>query len=317
MTEIYLEGIQDNKRDQIETEIKDALKIFFKNQKNPIERIVVAKDFNKTVRKFLNESSWEKRNYNQTHEYGIAFAKTIPEFQNGKISFNLILDRKLFQKLDSVGRLDRIGLFIHEFTHTIDDKLRFEAVGEKRFRSVPELKKEYLFSNAWIIWEEYHAERIVFTVYEKLRNGGITFDYGSKLGNLEALKNFLSSLSKFLKENIWKFRKWQLTPEEISRLITGRVISILILYAYVFALSDVVTKHKDRVVELSRLDGYKFLSEDLPQIHDILLELHKKRKEYNPELAHRIGNSIDSILKKCGLEMRDAPKGYSIEVHDM
>ena len=317
MTEIYLKGIRGNKRDQIETEIKDALKIFFKNRENPVGRIVVAKDFNETVRKSLNESSWEKRDYNQVHEYGIAFAKTIPQFQNGEISFNLILDKRLFQKLDSVGRFDRLGLFIHEFTHTVDYKLRFDSIGEKEFRSVPKSKKEYLFNNAWIIWEEYHAESTVFKVYEALRNEGITFDYNPKLGNLEALKNFLSSLSKFLKENIWKFRNWQLTPEEICRLITGRVISILTLYAYVFALSDVVTKHRDRVVELSHLDGYKFFSEDLPQIHDLLLELYKKRKEYNQELIHNIGNSIDSILRKCGLEIRDARGRYYIEVHDI
>jgi len=317
VTEICLEEIEGNERDQIETEIKDALRIFFKNRENPVEKIVVAEDFNETVRKILHKSSWEKRDYNQLHEYGVALAKTIPEFENGEISFNLILDRRLFQRLDYVGRFDRLGLFIHEFTHMVDDKLRFDSVGQKEFRAVPKSKKETLFKVGWIIWQEYHAERIVLEIYEAIRNEKITFEYKPKLGNFETLKENLSSLPKFLQGNISKFRNWQLTPEEIYRLITSRVNSILILYAYVFALSDAVAKLKDRVVELRHLDGFRFLSEDLLHIHVILLELHKRKKEYNSELIHRIGSLIDSILMKCGLEIRDAPEGYYIEVHDV
>ena len=316
MTEICLEEIEGNERDQIETEIKDALRIFFKNRENPVEKIVVAEDFNETVRKFLHKSSWEKRDYNQLHEYGVALAKTIPEFENREISFNLILDRRLFQRLDFVGRFDRLGLFIHEFTHMVDDKLRFDSVGQKEFRAVPKSKKETLFKVGWIIWQEYHAERIVLEIYEAIRNEKITFEYKPKLGNFETLKENLSSLPKFLRGNISKFRNWQLTPEEIHRLIMSRVNSILILYAYVFALSDAVAKLKDRVVDLRHLDGFRFLSEDLLHIHVILLELHKRKKEYNSELIHRIGSLIDSILMKCGLEIRDAPEGYYIEVHD-
>ncbi|MCJ7632664.1 hypothetical protein MUP77_09775, partial [Candidatus Bathyarchaeota archaeon] len=256
MTEICLEGIEDDERDQIEIEIKDALRIFFENRKNPVKTMVVAKDFNETVKRFLDASSWEKRDYNQVHEYGVAFAKTIPEFQNGEIYFNLILDRRLFQNSSSIGRLDRISIFIHEFTHVLDYKLRFDSVGEKDFCSVPKSKKETLFSNALVIWHEYHAERNVFESYEAIRSEKMQFEYTPKLGHLESLKEFLTGLPNFLQESILKFRNWQLTPGKICWLITRRVCDILFLYAYVFALSDSVTKLRDKVAELNHLDGY-------------------------------------------------------------
>jgi len=317
VTEICLEEIPNNERNQIEKEIKDALRIFFEDRRNPVRSIVVAKDFNEAVKRFLDGSSGEKRDYNQVHEYGVAFAKTIPESQNGEISFNLILDRRLFQKLDTIGRLDRIGIFIHEFTHAVDDMLMFDSIGEEEFRSVPKLKKEYVFRNAWVIWQEYHAERNVIETYEALQSEKINFEYTPKLDNLATLKEFLTSLPNFLQESILRFGRWQLTPEEICRLITSRVTGMLYLYAYVFALSDGAARLKDRVVELSHLDGYRFFSEGLPDIHAALLELYEKREEYNPELIHRIGNSIDSILKKCGLDIEDAPEGYYVEVHEI
>ena len=317
MTEICLEGIEDDERDQIEIEIKDALRIFFENRKNPVKTMVVAKDFNETVKRFLDASSWEKRDYNQVHEYGVAFAKTIPEFQNGEIYFNLILDRRLFQNLDSIGRLDRRGIFIHEFTHVLDDKLRFDSAGEKDFCSVPKSKKEMLFSYALFIWQEYHAERNVYEIFEAIRSEETKFEYAPKLGHLESLKEFLTGLPNFLQESILKFRKWQLTPEKICWLITSRVCDILFLYAYVFALSDAVTEFRDKVAELNHLDGYRFFSEDLQKIQTILLELYEKREEYKPELVYQVGSSIDSILKKCGLDVKDAPEGYYIEVYDI
>jgi hypothetical protein len=317
MTEICLEGIEDNEKDQLETEIKDALGIFFENRKNPVRRIVVGKDFNETVIRYLDESSREKADYNQAHEYGVAVAKTIPEFQNGEISFNVILDKILFQRLDSVGRLDRIGTFIHEFTHAVDDMLMFNSIGEERFRSVPKLKKEYLFHNAWVIWQEYHAERYVIEVYEALQSEEMKFEYTPKLGNLKKLKELLENLPKFLQENISKFRRWQLTPGRICWLITSQVMGILYLYAYAFALSDGVTRFEDKVIELNYLDGCRFFSEGLPDNHAALLELYNKKNEYSPELIERIGNSIDSMLRKCGLEMKDALEGYSVEVHEI
>lgn len=318
MSEICLEGVEeDTQRDRIETEIKDVLKMFFEDKRNPVRRIVIAKDFNETVKRFLGESSWEKRDYNQVHEYGVAFAKTIPEFQHGEIYFNLILDKRLFQNLDSVGRLDRIGTFIHEFTHMLDDELRFDSVGENCFYSIPTPNKEMLFSNALVIWQEYHAERNVCEIYEAVQSEEIKFEYTPKIGHLERLKEFLTGLPNFLQESILKFRNWQLTPEKICWLITGRVCDILCLYAYVFALSDAATKLKDKVAELNYLDGYRFFSGDLEKIQTILLELYENREEYNPELVHQIGSSIDSILRKCGLGIKDVPEGYCVEVHDI
>lgn len=318
MTEIYFDGIEGNERDQIETDIKEILKKIHVLKECPIKRIIVTVNFTETVKKYITESSRDKKDYNKVHEYGVAFAKVIPEFQTGKISFNLILDRIIFQRLDSVGRLDRMGLFHHELVHMVDDELQFDSVGEKKFRSPPKTKKEGLFNDAWVIWQEYHAEREVFETYEKaFRNEKISYEYTPKLSHFKTLEKLLSSLPKFLQENIMKFRKWQLTPEEVCRLIQSRVTSILVLYSYLFALSDAVTELKDKIVELSHLNGYRFFSEDLQDIHNALLQLYEKNREYNPELVIKIGDSIDSILMKCGLEIKDAPQGYYIEIHDV
>jgi len=199
----------------------------------------------------------------------------------------------------------------------LDGKLLFDSIGEKKFRSVPKNKEENLFRNAWIIWEEYRAERKTIESFEAIKSDKIEFDYTPKLAHFETLKEFLSNLLNFLQENIIKFRLYQLTPEEICRLISIRVVGILILYSYIFALSDVVAKYKEKFVELNHLDGYKFFSEGLSDIRPVLLELYGKREKYNPELIKKIGNSIDSILMKCGLEIKDAPGGYYIEVDDI
>jgi len=62
----------------------------------------------------------------------------------------------------------RIGALAHEFTHTIDMKLRFDCVAEEGFNAYPKSKRELLLSHAEVIWEEYRVERSVFDT-EKVR----------------------------------------------------------------------------------------------------------------------------------------------------
>lgn len=316
MTQIEMQGILNHDKTSVEEEIKNALHAFFGDSEIPIKRVIVSDRFNDAVKSLVSVCSAEKFDYEQVHEYGVAMAKIIEEIEDNKIFFDLIMDARLFQRIDAIGRLDRLGIFIHEFTHMFDDKLRYESTRVRRLSSPRKSKADIFLSFGWRIWREYHAERNVYDAYEVVRKEGVQFDYAPRLGFFDTLQTHLESLETYLKENIWRFRVRKITLAEIDRLIVGRIDSLLILYAYTLALSDVVSIYKNRVENLENLNGYKFLRDDVPRIHTGLLELHEENR-YRPELISELGESIEHILRRCGYEIRDHPNGYYIEIHDI
>lgn len=321
LTKINVEGVNESKRKKAESEIRKALD-FFKKCRNPIDKVIVTNDFNATVRNFLSNSgifSLYKSSYEQTHEYGIAYAKTIPCVRDGELLFNLILDGKIVGNWLENQQLDRRAMFCHEFIHMLDDELRFKAVGEEQFVSEPKGYDKYLFHNSWIFWQEYHAEREVLEVFEKVaEERSIQFDYSPKLSHFESLIPLLSDLPSYLRSSIRDYRNWKLTPTDISQRITGRVVQILILSAYVHALADAIPKLKDSIHKIETIEGWQlFISESWTRIHVILKELYSRKNEYVPSLISEIGSEVDSVFKRCGLETKDAKEGYYIEVHDI
>jgi hypothetical protein len=98
------------------------------------------------------------------------------------------------------------------------------------------------------------------------------------------------------------FKKNKLTSGQVCYKITGRVLQVLILWAYVYPAVSFVDTVKKRLGEIEQLEGYSFLlSENLPNIRLLLEELYIKRREYLPDLIGKIGEEMEKIVKKCGL----------------
>lgn len=317
MTQIILDGVDKNQKKTAETEIKRVLNAFFSDRENPVDSIAITKRFQKTIQQFLKISGKEMT-YDPHHEYGTACAKTIPYIKEGKLAFVIVLDGNLFGKWTDENYFSRIATLAHELIHVNDDMRRWTEIGTKEFFAEPKGKRGRLLHNAWIVWEEYKANRVVAEFFEdfaKEREGRV--DYGFALGHAETLYNLLEDIQDYIKQSIRDFRYWKLTPTEICYRITSRICGILLLCAYTYALVDLSGELKERTEEIEKLEGYQFLLfNNWPKIHSILNKLYSNAKKYLPELVNRIADEIDAIIQRCGLDMRDTEQGLWVDVHD-
>jgi hypothetical protein len=207
----------------------------------------------------------------------------------------------------------------HELVHVADGFRRWQRIGTESFFARPSGKRGWLFHNALVIWEEYDANRFVTGVVEdvakelggKVRNDRI-------LGHSEELHVLLEGIHDFVKQSIRDYRFWKLTPTELCYKITSKICGILILCAYTFALVNLSNEVKEKMAEIEKLEGYQFLlSANWPKIQSTLEELYLDRKKYRPDLIEKIASEIDEIVKRCGLEIRDAAEGFHLDVHEL
>jgi len=317
LTEIILDGVVENKRTAAYSEIKQILDMIFSDGINPVDLIRISREFQGTVQNFL-KSYGQERLWDPHHEYGIACAKTIPYLKGEKLAFTIILDGNFIGAWTEEQYFFRTATLIHELIHVKDDQRRWAEIGTKFFEE-PTRKQECLFHNAWIIWEEYKANRVVAELFEKIAEeikGKVNYSFA--LGHADTLHDLLKDIREYVKRNIQDFRFYKLTPTEICYRITSRICGILVLCAYAYAIVDFSNELKEKIVEVEKLDGYQFLlSENWPKIHSILKELYGSAKEYHPELINKIADEIDEIYQKCGLQISDVEKGLWVNVHDI
>lgn len=316
MTRIILDGVEADKRKKAKAEISRLLDDFFSGKENPVDSIRVTKEFQKAVQDLLNGKEIE---YDPHHEYGTAYAKIIPFIKQGKLVFAIILDGNLIGRWTNEEYISRIATLVHELVHVTDDKRRWSKIGTKEFFSKPKGKKEWLFHNAWITWQEYKANRVVAEVIEetaKQIKGEVNYDFA--LGHAKTLSDLLEDIQNYIRRKIRDFRYWRLNATEICYQVTSRICSILILCSYIYALVELSDELKQKIEEIENLEGYQFLlSDNWPKIHSILKELYSKAKKYLPELVDEIGNEIDAITQRCGLVIRDAKEGFYVDVLDI
>jgi len=316
MTQIILDGVDEDKRRKAEAEISHLLDDFFSGKENPVDSIRVTKEFQKAIQDLLNE---EETKYDPHHEYGTAYAKTIPFIKQKRLRFAIILDGNLIGRWTNEEYVSRIATLTHELVHVTDDKRRWSKIGTEEFFSKPKGKKEWLFHNAWITWQEYKANRVVAEVIEetaKQLKGEV--NYGFALGHAKTLSDLLEDVHGYIRQKIRDFRYWRLTPTEICYQVTSRICAILLLCSYVYALVDLSDEVKQKIEEIESLEGYRFLlSDDWPKIHSVLKKFYSKAKKYLPELVDEIGNEIDVVVERCGLQIRDAKEGFSVDVRDI
>jgi len=101
---------------------------------------------------------------------------------------------------------------VHELVHVTDDKRRWSKIGTEEFFSKPKGKKGWLFHNAWVIWQEYKANRVVAEVIEetaKQLKGEV--NYGFAFGHAKTLSDLLEDVHDYIKQKIRDYRHWRLT----------------------------------------------------------------------------------------------------------
>ena len=94
-------------------------------------------------------------------------------------------------------------------------------------------------------------------------------------------------------------------------------MSILELSAYVYATMDIFPDVKEKVSQIEQLDGWRiFIGDHWPAILSAMKEMYNQGKEYSLDPIDRMADEMDKILRRCGLELRDATNGFYVEVHD-
>lgn len=316
LVQIAVDGVEQSKREIAETEIRQTLDTFFSDAENPVELVRVAERFQETVQTMLkgNEAA-----YDPHHDYGTACGHTISHIKNGKLIFAIVLDGSVIGKWLDSERLNRMAFLVHELVHVADDTLRWSEIGTDAFLAQPTGKSAWLFHNSLVIWQEYDAERTVGEIIqETAKEIGGKINFGYKPGNVQSLKTLLDDLHHYIKESIAKYRIWELDSEEICKKVTSRIMGILMLCAYTYALVDVSGEIKAKMAEIENLEGYQFaLSNSWPRIHSNLRELYKVRGKYVTELIDKIASEVDAIVQVCGIEITDANGSFQVTVHDI
>jgi hypothetical protein len=316
MTHIFLNGVKENRREKAEAEIKKILDTVFSDNENPVDSVNISNAFQDTVKDLTKEN---ETNYDPHHEYGTAYAKTIPFIKDGKLAYAIILDGNLIGEWEDEQNIFRFVTLTHELVHVADGFRRWQRIGTESFFARPSRKQGLLFHNALVIWEEYDANRFVAEVVEdaakelegKVRNDLI-------LGHIEGLHILLEDVHDFVKQSIRDFRFWKLTPTELCYKVTSKICGILILCAYTSAVVNLSNEVKEKMAEIEKLEGYRFLlSANWSKIQSTLEELYLNRKKYRPDLIEKIAKEIDEIVRRCGLEIRDVAEGLYLDVRDI
>jgi hypothetical protein len=202
---------------------------------NPISKVIVTSNFTNSVNTHSQDRSTP---YDQVHEYGVAQGITITIRQDDQLSFIIIFDATFFARMPLLDKQARI---LHELSHVENEIVRFKAKGAKFFEK-PVLKQQILMWNAWIIWQEYDAERHVAELIHKTaqsldKNATVEFNYSIQFA--KRAKEWLEGLDVFLQDAIRKFRLWQLDASQLFNAIGSRIGGILIMLAYSYALQRV------------------------------------------------------------------------------
>lgn len=299
LTQVMLDGVVENRRQEAEAEINDLLETFFPETEKPIETFIVTEQFGEKVGQLTNSQ------FDPRHEYGQAAAKTIHSIKDGKLVFNIVLDAKVFGRWLDEEKIFRNCILIHEFTHVDYEYFAWEKIGAKFFEK-PSGYKGAILQNASIIWEEYDASRVTMEFLAKVAeqckgqvNDNLT------LGNTKQLYDTINGIREFISQNIHGYMLYQIALDKMQYQVSSRIASALILWAYTNPAVGIEKKVTEKYTEIEKLEDYAFLSENILNIKAILEELYRRRKEYLPELIAKIAEQIEAVLKKCGLTFTD------------
>ena len=79
-----MDSFPEDKRKTVETKIHKILNQFFSSQENPVNVINITPNFQRAVQEVSNEGEL----YSPSHDYGIAYAKTISMIKQDKLVFS-------------------------------------------------------------------------------------------------------------------------------------------------------------------------------------------------------------------------------------
>lgn len=317
MIEYELRGVDESKKQKVLSELQSLIEPA--SREYPITRIIVTPDFATTVRQFIPRESGEE--YNPIHDYGTARAKTIRLIRDGHPHFVIIFDARIFADVGQGAIIGRRATIVHELVHVKNGLLEFESIRKGGFIRQPRTKWEWLLASSWVIWEEYDAERFV---WENFVAACKSVDPAAKLEpNLtmvfadDAIK-VLKDFDVFVRENIKKFRCWQIDATTITYSITSKIAGILVRLAYVYALRRVSDDVNSKISEIEQNANYlRFFSRNWSVIVDCLDDFYDDRNVYRFDILQKIAEAYDRIVIACGIRLRDAENGFSVSVNDV
>lgn len=316
MVEYVVHEVDEDKKQQVVSMLQSLIDPAFRD--NPISKVIITRDFAETVRQFVPVEAGEE--YNPIHLYGTACAKTIPLVSDDHFHCVIVFDAAVFAHLGEGTNLDSEATVIHELVHVKNDLLKFNSLGKGAFQESHH-KSGMLLHNASVIWEEYDSERQVAQRIDaacKSVNPSAVVNFSLAVERADYALKELGGFCAFLQENIWKFRNWQLDPTRLTHLITSKIIGILVVLSYVYALQGISETVTTKIAEVERNTCYiHFFSAEWSRILGCLQSLYSDRKNYRTDLLQEIAEAYDSILLTCGLDISDHGEGFNVNVKDI
>jgi hypothetical protein len=311
MVEFEIE-IQDSaSRALLEKEMAELIESAF-GKDIPTIKIVVTSDFEASVRKLVPEESGEK--YRAHHGYAIAYAKTIPQLENNQLHFVIIFDARLFNDMSTRFVLARQAKIIHELVHVRNGLLRFQSVGASFFTK-PQSKLDIGRANAWGIWEDYEAERTVADVLTRGVDQDATIHFNETLGFADDVIKDLQVFESFMVESVRDFQEQQIDLTSLTRVVTERVVGMLLRLTYVYAVGEVSDEVRQKTSEIEGDTTYnKFFASGWRRILLFLREHYANRPEFHSDIIDKIAGVYDDILVNCGVDIEDAPNGFRVRL---
>lgn len=315
LLEIGTEGVRKGKKREARKEFRSLVRSLFRKE-IPM-KIIVAKDFKSSVNHYLREKLNVTIPYDPKRSWGQAAAKTIPYISNNNLHFVLIIDGAIFGEWKIQEKPGRSLTLGHEFFHVKDNILIFEAIGAKAFDE-PRTSQEVVFHLANDIWHEYHAERIILDLSKKLasKNQKITFNPTPSVNQIENLREIVGEILPFLQSKIDDFRKRHLTIGDLWCTAYLRIRGMLVLAAYVAAISDVTREFKAEIGSVRTLKEYQFIfHNDFERIQEEFRSAYKKKNEFPKKEMENIALTLKSIFYRCGFELKDVRNRLWVETH--
>lgn len=321
-TDINIEGVIAQKRDEAINEIREYLTILFNgfSAEVKISKVIVASDFERTINDLWSSLKdygieYEAKRYSVT-----AVGKILHNIENSDISFTVVIDGKHIGNWEDMARATRFELFMHEFMHAFIDHNRFKRMGIDGFTRDINTIEGVCFTLA-LSRDEYIVDSYVDMLCKKSLTDVNKEPVGLNRLNLERGINYfeifmqlLNDMPEFVRTNIMEFKTYKKDIVGFWHIISSFVDELLTVFAHLTGSQGREEDWEKKGEEISNTEAYKkFLVGHLKNIYSEWMNYFSDGYDEVKSLEI-IQNEIKEIFQNCGLTFSNKDEGIYITV---
>lgn len=282
-----------------------------------LDRVRLSDRFEDDVNQLLDDRSGLK-GYVAARRNAHAIGKTIwTRSQQGSIRFVVIVDTSQIGPW-AINNARCLTTVLHELVHVLREERHLERLGEEEYTADRDTRERWMDVWASLLLDEFDVDRLVDVIVGGLatKDDGQPWslrelDEVQEMDWVHGLLDSLERMPKFIDEEVWKFRTWEMGIDDLSMSVIPYVNDVLRLLSHTAARYIGTERWPDIVRQIKETDA----SQRFLKGHLNVILTHLDDAQLSLEESIRIvGQAVEGIFHNCGLGFRTVPEGVYISV---